>query len=142
MREQLLDEILGYEGSVSGVSPHQRKAGLAYCSGPTARPTGPCPADPTPGVLVLLGGPYAGARHPLRAETMIGRSRDNDIVVPEDAVSRRHARIVYLDDTFMLYDIGSRTGCKVNGEGIHVAELSDGDLVSFGGIEFRFELHA
>jgi Ca-activated chloride channel family protein len=140
IREQLLDEILGYKGAGSGVSrAHQRKAAFDHYSGPTARPTAGYQGESAPGVLVRIGGPHAGERYQLATETMIGRSRDNDMVVSDDALSRRHARIVYLDGTFMLCDMGSRTGCRVNGESIHVAELADGDLVSFGGVEFRFE---
>lgn len=143
IREQLHDEIVSYErgGSVRSRA-HQRKAALGYYSGPSPRPTSVCRVEPAPGVLIWLSGPRAGSRHPLATENMIGRSRDNDLVVSDDALSRRHARLVYLDGRFVLYDIGSRTGCKVNGEDIHVAELADRDVVSFGGVGFRFELEA
>lgn len=81
----------------------------------------------------------AGHRYRLRAETIIGPSRDNDIVLDDPFVSRDHARILYLENEFVLHDHGTSGGCVVNGARLVTAKLGDGDLVRLGQVEFRFE---
>jgi Ca-activated chloride channel family protein len=138
LREQLRDEVLGYEqGNLNG---HHRKAAFDYYSGPNRRPNADRQGVPAPGQLRRLDGPNAGDLHRLMTETIIGRSRDNDLMIEDPAISRHHARIVYLDDRFVLYDLGSRTGCKVNRDDVQVAQLEDGDIVELASFEFRFEL--
>jgi pSer/pThr/pTyr-binding forkhead associated (FHA) protein len=62
----------------------------------------------------------------------IGRSSDCDIVLPSDAVSRRHARIHVQGDDVEIRDLGSRNGTIVNGKTIDVAPLVPGDQVRIG----------
>ena len=141
LREQLVDEIANHEHGGSEVErAHQRKAAIGHYSGPTSRPTTVHEGEPAPGVLVGMAGPYAGLRYRLRTETIIGRSRDNDIVFDDPTVSRHHARILYLEHAFVLHDHGSSGGCMVNGARVVTTELAHGDLVRLGVLEFRFEL--
>jgi pSer/pThr/pTyr-binding forkhead associated (FHA) protein len=140
LREQLVDEVANHEQSYSDAErAHHRKGALGHYSGPTARPTAQREGPPAPGVLVGTIGPYAGHRYQLRAETIIGRSRDNDIALDDPSVSRHHARILYLDNEFVLHDHGTSAGCAVNGASLVTAKLADGDLVRLGQVEFRFE---
>lgn len=55
--------------------------------------------------------------------------------------SRRHARILYVDSSFVLTDMGSTNGCEVNGRAVFAgkAVLKHGDIVKLGFVEFRFE---
>jgi hypothetical protein len=83
---------------------------------------------------------YAGRRMPVsEAVVTIGRSLDNDIVVDERSVSRRHAQLRRRYGQYVIYDLGSRGGTLVNGHPVREAPLDDGDVVSLGGVDVRFE---
>jgi two-component system, NtrC family, response regulator AtoC len=65
----------------------------------------------------------------------IGRSQDNDLVLDDNAVSRKHANIALNGRSPTLADLDSRHGFVLNGA--HqppgtVAQLSDGDVVTLG----------
>jgi len=73
----------------------------------------------------------------------IGRAQDNDIVINNLALSRRHAQIEYIDGAFEIIDLGSQNGVFVNRNRIKGAqELSDTDTVSLGTYKFAFHLEA
>lgn len=67
--------------------------------------------------IVCIEGPLEGQRfdvpedRPLR----IGRAADNDLVIPDEDVSRYHAELLYDIGTLWLRDAGSRNGVFVNG---------------------------
>ena len=65
-------------------------------------------------------------------EIVVGRSSDLDMVLVEEMVSRKHARIAYEDDTVVIEDLGSTNGTFVNGEKIKRAQLKEGDRVLIG----------
>lgn len=74
---------------------------------------------------------------------IIGRGEDNDINIPSDessalSVSRRHAQIRREDLDFIVEDLGSQNGIRVNGLATHRNLLRDGYRVSFGSVEFVF----
>jgi len=83
--------------------------------------------------LILLNGQLAGRRVLLdKPVTSIGRSEDNDLVLESDSVSRLHARIVCEDNRFVLEDLNSRHGIRVNDVPVVPDEprrLSHGDVV-------------
>jgi len=64
----------------------------------------------------------------------IGRGADNDIIIPDQPVSRRHAELRYQDGEFYVYDRGSRFGTQVNGVTVppHGVRLTDGDQLQLG----------
>jgi hypothetical protein len=75
--------------------------------------------------------------------TSIGRHGDNEIILPDNQVSRHHAEIVMQGGRWVLADLGSANGTYVNGErltGPHV--LNHGDLVRVGQTQFQVELAA
>lgn len=82
----------------------------------------------------------------LRAEkTAIGRSPDQDLVLKEAYVSRRHALIARQNGGFELIDQNSSHGTFVNGKRVESAHLRSGDVVQFGSLNaasFRFLLPA
>jgi hypothetical protein len=70
----------------------------------------------------------------------VGRRPDSDIPLNDANVSRRHAEFRTQGSTFVVVDLGSTNGTKVNGarvEGEH--PLKDGDVISFGSTHIRFE---
>src|SRR3954464_15755562 len=64
--------------------------------------------------------------------THIGRSWAADIVLEDQAVSRRHAIVFVTDQSVRILDDRSANGTCVNGSSVTDAELSDGDVVRVG----------
>ena len=83
-------------------------------------------------MLVVDGGPNDG-RTIILAKTTItmGRLPDNDLVVNEPAVSRRHAEITQSEAGYVLRDLGTTNGTFVNQRDIGKEEyqLNEGDRV-------------
>src|SRR5215831_14907693 len=84
--------------------------------------------------LRFISGKYQGGEYPLglQPEIVVGRSSDLDMVLVEDMVSRRHARIACTDTQIIIEDLGSTNGTFVNGEKISRATLKEGDRVLIG----------
>jgi hypothetical protein len=82
----------------------------------------------------FISGKYQGNEYPLHAnrEIVIGRGSELDIVLVEDMVSRRHAKIVTGEDYVILQDLGSTNGSFVNGERIRKTRLHEGDRILIG----------
>lgn len=73
------------------------------------------------------------------AEVNIGRTSENDLILHDHGVSRRHARIVLRGDKYYVADMGSSNGTVLNG-GLLSGEqqLRDGDKIGVGPVEFTF----
>jgi len=69
----------------------------------------------------------------------IGRATDNDIVLNDFSVSRRHAYLKKEDGDWVLYDNGSTNGVRVNDETVPRAVVKDGDEVVIGTFVLRFK---
>jgi predicted component of type VI protein secretion system len=84
--------------------------------------------------LRFISGKYQGGEYPLgtQPEIVIGRASELDMVLVEDMVSRRHARIACSDAQIVIEDLGSTNGTFVNGEKIARATLKEGDRVLIG----------
>jgi len=63
---------------------------------------------------------------------VIGRSRELDMVLFEDMVSRKHARLTLTPDQIIIADLGSTNGTFVNGEKVRRAQLKEGDRILIG----------
>ncbi len=86
-------------------------------------------------VLRFISGKYQGGEFPIGSEKpviIVGRSSDLDMVLVEDMVSRKHARINMQGDQIWIEDLGSTNGTFVNGEKIKRARLKEGDRVLIG----------
>lgn len=75
-----------------------------------------------------------------RDEVICGRSLDNDFVISDISVSRKHFKIVRDTDGFKVEDMGSGNGIRVNGKKETSTLLFDGDLVTAGARTIRFEV--
>jgi hypothetical protein len=101
-------------------------------------PKAPTAPAPRPGgrsyVLRFISGKYQGGEFPVvpDKQILIGRSSDLDMVLVEDMVSRKHARIAMQADQIWIEDLGSTNGTFVNGEKIKRARLKEGDRVLIG----------
>ena len=81
-----------------------------------------------------------GDRIPLGKDVVtIGRSPESAIVLADPNVSRNHAEIRPHGATWLVVDLGSTNGSRVNGARIASQELHDGDDLSFGNTHARFE---
>ncbi|WP_427917826.1 FHA domain-containing protein [Streptomyces sp. cg40] len=71
---------------------------------------------------------------PLPARTVrIGRAADNDLVVDDLIVSRRHAELRAMPDgTYEIVDLGSHNGTYLNGQPVTRAPMGPGDIVGIG----------
>ena len=67
-----------------------------------------------------------------KPEFTIGRQSDNDLVLFESRISRRHARIVKGAQAYLLEDAGSRHGTFVNGTQVTSCQLKSGDQIGLG----------
>jgi pSer/pThr/pTyr-binding forkhead associated (FHA) protein len=67
-----------------------------------------------------------------RESLLIGRSRDNDLVIDNLSVSRHHARLSVREGQVILEDQGSENGCLVNGRRVARAAITDEDEVFIG----------
>lgn len=71
-------------------------------------------------------------------ENVIGRSRSTDINIPLGSVSNNHALLIRRgEDKWMIKDLGSHNGTKVNGYVLDPAKrylISPGDRIEMGGV--------
>jgi hypothetical protein len=86
---------------------------------------------PTAWYLTIHKGPKAGKAYPLPAAVItIGRHSDNSIVIDDAMISRRHARLTWQGNNFILEDLDSANGTWVNNVRITgPAVLRAGDVV-------------
>ena len=64
-------------------------------------------------------------------ETRIGRSGENDLVLNDQRVSRKHAKISIVNDRYLLVDLNSSGGSYVNGKPVVQKLLAEGDVLTF-----------
>jgi hypothetical protein len=84
--------------------------------------------------LRFISGKYQGGEYPLQesGELVIGRSSELDMVLIEDMVSRKHAKISLAPGQVTIADLGSTNGTFVNGEKVKRARLKEGDRILIG----------
>jgi hypothetical protein len=106
--------------------------------------------------LELMGDEEAGEKtgtlatlvYPLRSSVhlvSVGRAPDNDVVIPDRSISRRHAFVKRgAQGGFQMLDAGSSNGTTINGATVYAkgagppSTLASGDTVKLGGLEFTF----
>lgn len=73
-----------------------------------------------------------------KAIVLIGRQADCDVVLTSSRrVSRRHCCVAQVNDTFVVRDLGSMNGVRINGRRVDSeARISLGDVVSIGDLGF------
>jgi hypothetical protein len=78
--------------------------------------------------------------HPLEGSGpwTIGRSGENNIVISDPNVSRRHAKLSRLENGFIVEDLGSTNGTLLDCAPIDRERIESGDELAFGGVVARF----
>jgi len=75
------------------------------------------------------------------AMAVVGRGQDAGITLVDPSVSRVHARLISQPDGHVLVeDLSSANGTFVNGQRVRIWQLSEGDLLRFGNVEFLVEI--
>jgi pSer/pThr/pTyr-binding forkhead associated (FHA) protein len=84
--------------------------------------------------LKFISGKYQGGEFPLKGDKqlIIGRSSELDMVLVEDMVSRKHAKISIAGGKISIEDLGSTNGTFVNGEKVKTSRLKEGDRILIG----------
>jgi hypothetical protein len=72
-------------------------------------------------------------------ELIVGRHLSCDVVLSRGGVSRRHARLIFRDGTWVLQDLESTNGTKVNGVAVGRCQLRPGDHLVFGDQHVRID---
>ncbi|MEU6284212.1 FHA domain-containing protein [Streptomyces sp. NPDC047028] len=105
-------------------------------------PDPPAPDRPATVSMPALTGTFRQPTtvRPLPARGVrIGRADDNDLVVDDLTVSRRHAELrAHPDGTYEIVDLGSDNGTYLNGSPVTRAPVGPGDIVGVG--HFAFSL--
>jgi pSer/pThr/pTyr-binding forkhead associated (FHA) protein len=106
-----------------------------------ARPEGPRKG---PAFLTVISGEMVGTVFELPlGQTLIGRSEVAQVRLPDDGVSRRHAKIVRESDgSAKIVDLESTNGTYINGRRVHAEGLREGDRIRIGQsatLDFRYE---
>ncbi len=95
------------------------------------------------GRLEIMNGGFEGMTYDLRDdEIVIGRNPTTDITLLDEGISREHAMVLFDEDAnaFVIEDLASTNGTKLNGKRIRSAPLSEGDQIQVGQTLFRFVL--
>jgi pSer/pThr/pTyr-binding forkhead associated (FHA) protein len=70
---------------------------------------------------------------------VLGRANSCDYVIYDPTVSNRHAELLREPDGWVIRDLGSRNGTRVNGWLVKEQRLRDGDTLTFGASVFIFD---
>ncbi len=89
--------------------------------------------------LVIEPGRERGRTRQFDANTItIGSHEDNDLVLDDQTVSRRHCRILRPNDRYLVEDLGSTNGTFVDGVRIERAYLEPGSTLAIGNARIDF----
>ncbi len=111
---------------------------VADATGPSARAEGSATAVWS-AQRTMLADRSPSAIMPLPARAVsIGRSQDNDIVVADLGVSRRHAELRRSPGGgYEIADLGSHNGTFLNGQRVSTAAVTEADVIGVGLATFR-----
>ncbi|MCB1215109.1 MAG: FHA domain-containing protein [Deltaproteobacteria bacterium] len=91
--------------------------------------------------LEVLSGSGAGLKFTFKEgqeSATLGRSEEADFCIPDNVLSRLHAKVERKWGGIVLSDLDSKNGCFVNGENIKEKLLRDGDRILLGTIKLLY----
>ncbi len=96
-------------------------------------------AAPPPAAHLALMNDSTPALFTLASSNLLGRAADNAIRLEDPLVSAHHARISFAGGQWLVEDLGSRNGTRVNELPVDTPiALASGDIVQLGGKALRF----
>jgi hypothetical protein len=93
-------------------------------------------------VLVVTKGARLGHKYPLSTASAlsVGRARANDVVLDDEAVSGQHCRIRPDGGKWVVLDLGSTNGTRVNDRVVSSHTLVEGDVIRIGATSLEFRV--
>lgn len=91
-----------------------------------------CEFDPATLSHYLITEEGRAIKLPLDRSVFFGRGEGNLMQIPDDRVSRQHAELCWDGDSFVLTDLNSTNGTRVNCEFVERRELEDDDFIQIG----------
>jgi len=123
-----MDAFAEFEGGIAGESTRIDDSDLL-----AEQSTAILDEGPRHPFLHVEAGKDLGKEYVLQeGETSIGRGIDNDVILSDVSVSRRHVRVLRDGDELTLRDLGSGNGTQLNGRRAHVEVLGEGDRIELG----------
>jgi two-component system, NtrC family, response regulator GlrR len=90
--------------------------------------------------LVVVRGPDAGASVRLESqETIVGTSASASLVLTDPTVSRHHLSLQVLADGYLVTDLESTNGTRLDGRRVRAAYVDVGDKIQLGATQLRLE---
>jgi VWFA-related protein len=90
--------------------------------------------------LLIQKGMNKGKQYPLVGKVVsLGSGPENNIRLLDGAVSGKHAGVSIDDNKFEIVDLGSKNGVLVNGKKTPRRFLRNGDVITLGMTELKFE---
>src|SRR5262249_15481069 len=90
--------------------------------------------------LVVVKGPHRGREHVLSGDVIrVGKADDNDLVLPEETVSRVHLEILRDAKGYLLRDLHSTNGTFLDGAEIREAYIRAGGVITAGTVQLKFQ---
>ncbi|MEA3376848.1 MAG: DUF3662 and FHA domain-containing protein [Chloroflexota bacterium] len=109
------------EGTRKMERAQETEDGAPTSEGPKGRP-----------FLILEGRRHVNLTEPV---VSIGRALDNDVIIDDPRVSRHHAQMRHRYGHYVLYDLDSSGGTRINDYPVEECVLHSGDVISFAGVE-------
>jgi transcriptional regulator with GAF, ATPase, and Fis domain len=101
----------------------------------STRAAGGSEALPSELVLVVVTGRARGQRAKVGERLRIGKSSDNDLVLPDDTVSRHHCEVVRTPRGLVVRDLGSTNHTRIGRSRVTEATLEPGATLTVGDVE-------
>ena len=90
--------------------------------------------------LIGMSAEVKGKSFPIdRDEITIGRAKDNVVTIESPTVSGHHCAIVRDGVRYLLKDMESTNGTRLNSKDVSEAKLRPKDIVQIGSVEFLFD---
>ena len=92
--------------------------------------------------LVNMNSSDDSERYPISSRvSYIGREDVNQVTIPNEAISKKHAKLTFADGKFYIEDLASSNGTFLNGTRVHTRiALRNGDLIRLGAVIVKFEV--
>jgi DNA-binding NtrC family response regulator len=90
--------------------------------------------------LVVVRGSQRGREYVISSDVIrVGKSDDNDLVLPEETVSRMHCEIIRDQKGHLVRDLHSTNGTFLDGAEIREAYIRSGSVVTVGEVQLKFQ---
>lgn len=90
-------------------------------------------------VLIGMSQDVKGKSVEIKEKISIGRRSDNTLPIENSSVSGHHCEIVFENERYVLRDLGSTNGTRVNHKDVTESKLRAKDIVQVGSVEFMFD---